>query len=264
MSFVKALAFCAVSTQRLSSHCFFFCRFTVFCLAALLTRVFQLSRIQHYGSSTIRATLAHEIAARRPLSLNGSSLYRSVVEGSSVRSRDDLRVEIYTPSSFTPGAASPVDVDLEATESEIEEDADMSFDLDWDSESDVDEEDEEDYDSCAIIADEHESIMDVMLDTATPTDAPSRVQGPILAPSPPPPPETTTSPITPATIFISADLPPLPRLSSIPVGFLREYPEAISLGTPSQAHPRACGLLSRQSLLAQAQFERESYYRPVM
>ncbi|KIP11040.1 hypothetical protein PHLGIDRAFT_173626 [Phlebiopsis gigantea 11061_1 CR5-6] len=103
----------------------------------------------------------------------------------------------------------------------------MSFDLDWDSESEADEEeDDADYDPCTISTDEHESIMDVMLDTAPRSDAPSR---PVLAPSPPPPPETATSPITPVTIFISADLPPLPRLSSIPVGFLREYPDVMSL-----------------------------------
>ena len=117
----------------------------------------------------------------------------------------------------------------------------MSFDLDWDSDSDVDEE-EVDCDPNTIVADEHESIMDVTFGSASSrSDSPSRIQTPCLTPSPPPPPEVTSTPIVPITIAISSDLPPLPRLSSIPVGFLREYPDVVKLGTPSRAHPHEIG-----------------------
>lgn len=142
----------------------------------------------------------------------------------------------------------------------------MSFDLDWDSDSeDADEEEDADGDLNVIVVDEHESIMDVTFDsTAARCNAPSRIQVPYLPPSPPPPPEVTSIPIVPITIAISSDLPPLPRLSSIPVGFLREYPDVVNLGTPSRTHPHACGMLSRKVPPAQAQIERETMLRPVL
>lgn len=159
-------------------------------------------------------------------------------------------MQIYTPLSFASGSSSPVDPETEATESELEEDADMSFDLDWDSDSDADEEEEE-ADPSSILPDEHEAIMDVACDLAPRP----------LAPSPPPPPALPSASPAPITITISSDVPSLPRLSSIPVAYLREYPDGARLGTPSRVRPYACGLLTRDALRAQAQLEREASLR---
>jgi hypothetical protein len=164
----------------------------------------------------------------------------------------DLRLEIYTPSTFAEGSTE-MDEDVEATESEIEEAADMSFDLDDESDSEnyEDEEGAEAHvDLNTMPAAEHESIMDVTFESPERADTPAPRAAPYVAPHPN---------MLPMTITLCSDPPPLPRLSSVRIDDVLwkfQLTQMQGLGTPVRNHVCHRGPLTRECLSAQAQLER--------
>lgn len=146
---------------------------------------------------------------------------------------EQLELEIYTPLTFCDSSEkSLLDADV---------DVEMSFDLDSESESDSDSDtsDDGDIDGLGV----NESILDVSFSQPSPdaaltstADDPSTDFAPISA-----------APLLPPSILLPS-LPPiwpprLPRLSTIPVYSLREYPRMELLGTPSRNSPSARGVL---------------------
>ena len=235
---IKALcdcsqAFCELWLRDLSTDSFHLLFFH--CWEINFSLCFVPSSKAHYGWNTIRATVEQEEALhrrRRTMRARESPL----------RNSSDLRLAIYTPSTFEEGS---VDMDDEATESEIEEAADMSFELE--DESDPENyEDEEGAPGAVDLDDmpmaEHETMMDISL------DVPASVQSPMRG-----------GYDMPMTITICSDPPPLPRISSIRIdGMLsqRQLNTISTLGTSARNHEYHRGPLTREYLRAQALAER--------
>ncbi len=128
------------------------------------------------------------------------------------------------------------------SEFEMEDDVDMSFDLDDDSDSEIDE-DEDESRPCI-----HESVLDVSLSETSSSSSDDSSTSYSLPRTPPL--ETSTP-----NHILRPGIPPftaLPAISTIPVLCLRTYPTAAKHGTPGKVAPWARGVLSRNSLMAQA------------
>lgn len=222
-------------------------------LMILLSFCFAYSSKTAFGISTIRATIVQEAARRSPFHSDASRRGSSTSRSPSATS--DLRLQIYTPSTFLADPSSPDEAEplSPKTESELEDDVDMSFDLDDDTDSDADDNDSDDDSEDEpmpennALALEHESIMDVSFESVSKR---GREDAMSCFPSPSDLAHTHMHNM-PITIRLESDLPPLPILRSLPVWCLREYPEVRRYGTPSCAPPHARGILSRAALQAQ-------------
>lgn len=211
-----------------------------------------------HGSQAVRATLAQERWSQPQMTRTipdsrQNQARRSLLEPTP----EQLELEIYTPLTFSDSLPLSSDKDVPSAVLDRDGDVDMSFDLDSDSESDSDSDTGDDDDALSM----NESILDVSL-TEPLRDIP-----------PTPPPEadsssafssltTCSTPSFPPPIMIPS-LPPIwpprfPRLSSIPVYCLREYPQMELLGTPSRNAPCARGTFRLKSICVSTTSERMS------